>query len=220
MLLAGLRRGFLIAAAVVLLSPFIRVAEWELFRFAGDGVGMRFETVADSIATGCLLAGARAYLHGVPIYRRLLDSSWFVVFPALAIAGNLTHDHPLVLFGLGMSTANVAIALCIDWAVTHHDGRIGRVLNAAPLVFIGWISYSLYLWQQPFLNRASLSPVAAFPLNLIVAVSLALVSYYVVERPALRIRKSIERAVFARKPRIPEAVASADPAMNTPPAVS
>ncbi len=60
LLMAGLRRGFFIAAAVVLLSPFIRVAEWELFRSAGAGVGMRFETVADSIATGCLLAGTRA----------------------------------------------------------------------------------------------------------------------------------------------------------------
>jgi peptidoglycan/LPS O-acetylase OafA/YrhL len=199
LLLAGLRRGLLIAAAVVLLSPFIRVAEWELFRSAGAGVGMRFETVADSIATGCLLAGARAYLQATPLYQRVLRSPWFVVVPLLAIAGNLTHDHPLVLFGLGMSVANIAIALTIDWCVTHYDGRVGRVLNAAPLVFIGWISYSLYLWQQPFLNRASTSMVAAFPLNIVCAVALAVASYYIVERPALRLRKSIERAVFTPK---------------------
>jgi peptidoglycan/LPS O-acetylase OafA/YrhL len=195
LLIAGLRRGLFIAAAVVLLAPFIRVAEWELFRWAGAGVGVRFETVADSIATGCLLAGTRGYLHGSPLYRRLLDSRAFALVPALAILANLTHDHPLVCFGFGMSAANIAIALCIDWAVTHHDGRIGRVLNAAPLVFVGWMSYSLYLWQQPFLNRASQAPLAAFPLNIICAVTLALVSYYVVERPALRLRKSIERAV-------------------------
>ena len=196
LLLAGLRRGLAIAVAVVLLSPFIRVAEWELFRSAGAGIGIRFETVADSIATGCLLAGARAHLHATPLYRRLLDSRAFIAVPALAILANLTHDHPLLCFGLGMSAANVAIALCIDWAVTHHDGRFGRVLNAAPLVFVGWTSYSLYLWQQPFLDRASQSPFAAFPLNVVCAVTLALTSYFVVERPALRLRKSIERAVL------------------------
>jgi peptidoglycan/LPS O-acetylase OafA/YrhL len=197
LLLAGLRRGFFIAAAVVLLAPFIRVAEWELFRWAGDGVGMRFETVADSIATGCLLAGARVYLHANPLYKRLLDSRAFIAVPVLAILANLTHDHPLVCFGLGMSAANIGIALTIDWAVTHCDGRVGRVLNATPLVFVGWMSYSLYLWQQPFLNRASQSTFAAFPLNIICAITLALLSYYVVERPALRIRKYIELSRLA-----------------------
>jgi len=203
LLLAGLRRGFLIAAAVVLLCPFIRVAEWELFRSAGAGVGMRFETVADSIATGCLLAASRVHLHATPLYRRALASRWFIAVPVLAILANLTHDHPLVSFGLGMTAANIAIALCIDWAVTNHDGRIGRVLNAAPVVFVGWISYSLYLWQQPFLNRASQSPFAAFPLNIAIAVSLALLSYFVVERPALRLRKTIERAIFGARRTVP-----------------
>jgi peptidoglycan/LPS O-acetylase OafA/YrhL len=205
LLLAGVRRGFVIAAAVVVLSPVIRVGEWELFRSAGAGIGTRFETVADAIATGCLLAGARTFLHGQPLYRRLLDSPLFIAVPLLGLAGNLTHDHPLVHFGVGMTMANVAIALCIDWAVTHHEGRIGRVLNAAPLVFVGWISYSLYLWQQPFLNRASESPLAAFPANILIAVTLALLSYYVVERPALRLRKSVERLLFRPQPQ-PEAV--------------
>ena len=214
LLLAGLRRGFLIAAAVVLLSPFIRVAEWELIRSAGAGVGMRFETVADSIATGCLLAGARAHLHELPLYRRALDSRAFIMVPVVAILANLAHDHPLVCFGLGMTTANIAIALCIDWAVTNHDGRIGHVLNAAPLVFVGWISYSLYLWQQPFLNRGSQSPFTAFPLNIAIAVSLALLSYFMVERPALRVRKTIERAVFGarRTERLPPAQVVVPPA--------
>jgi peptidoglycan/LPS O-acetylase OafA/YrhL len=70
---------------------------------------------------------------------------------------------------------------------------VGRVLNAAPLVFVGWLSYSLYLWQQPFLNRASASPLAAFPLNILIVVALAVGSYFIVERPSLAFRKRIER---------------------------
>jgi len=203
LLLAGLRRGLFIAAAVVALSPVIRVVEWELVRSAGAGVGLRFETIADSIATGCLLAGARGWLHGNAIYRRLLDGAWFAVVPVVGALGHLTQDHPLVSFGLGMTVANLAIALCVDWAVTHHEGRVGRVLNAPPLVFVGLISYSLYLWQQPFLNRASPAPLAAFPLNIAAAVTLALLSYYIVERPALRLRKQLERALFRPKATLP-----------------
>ena len=61
------------------------------------------------------------------------------------------------------------------------------------LVFVGILSYSLYLWQQPFLHRDSQAPLASFPLNLVVAVGCALLSYYVIERPSLRLRRGIER---------------------------
>ncbi len=192
LVLARTRRALLIAAATVLIVPIIRVAEWELMRAAGDGIGVRFETVADSIAAGCVLACVRPALHRSATYRRLLASPLFIVVPVLAMAGNLMHDHPLVAFGIGLTVMNVCLALCLDWCVTFSTGRIGRVLNAAPLVFIGWISYSLYLWQQPFLNRASAHLVAQFPLNIVLTAAAALASYYLVERPSLRWRKRIE----------------------------
>jgi peptidoglycan/LPS O-acetylase OafA/YrhL len=220
LLLAGRRRGLMIAAAVVCLAPFIRVAEWELFRSSGAGIGMRFETVADAIATGCLLAGFRAFLHRTPVYMRALSSPWFVAAPAIAILGNLTHDHPLVNFGLGMTAANIGIALSIDWCVTHHDGRIGRLLNTAPIVFVGWLSYSLYLWQQPFLNRSSHAALSAFPLNILCAIGLALLSYFLVERPALRLRRTLERVIFAPAPVPNSGAADASPVVEETPAPS
>jgi peptidoglycan/LPS O-acetylase OafA/YrhL len=194
LLFARTRRAILLAAAVVLVAPFIRVAEWEFLRQYGDGVGHRFETIADAIAIGCVLAGTRSWLHETTWYPRLLASPAFVVVPFAAIGGNLMHDHPLVNFGLGMSVAHVGIALCLDWAVTYHDGRVGRILNARPLVFVGWLSYSLYLWQQPFLNRGSVTWAAAFPQNILIVALLALTSYYLVERPSLALRRRLERA--------------------------
>jgi peptidoglycan/LPS O-acetylase OafA/YrhL len=60
------------------------------------------------------------------------------------------------------------------------------------LVFVGEISYSLYLWQQVALNRNS--PTSRFPLNLALAGLLALISYYAIEQPArTRIRPAAER---------------------------
>jgi peptidoglycan/LPS O-acetylase OafA/YrhL len=200
LLLAKTRRAILIAAGVVLLAPVVRVALWELWRLP---VGARFETVADAIAVGCVLAGTRDWLHRSPAYMRALASPLFIAVPAIAIAANMTHDHPLAYFAVGFAVVNVCVVLCVDWAVTFSDGRIGRILNARPLVFIGVMSYSLYLWQQPFLHRASPAAVAAFPLNIALAGLCALGSYYIIERPSLQLRRRIEKHLNTRRARAP-----------------
>jgi len=56
------------------------------------------------------------------------------------------------------------------------------------------LSYSIYLWQEPFLNRLGTSPVNWFPLNLICAGAAAYASYRLVEKPCLDLRKRIERS--------------------------
>jgi peptidoglycan/LPS O-acetylase OafA/YrhL len=56
------------------------------------------------------------------------------------------------------------------------------------------LSYSIYLWQQPFLDRASDGFVHRFPQNLILAFAAALASYYLIEKPFLRLRHRISAA--------------------------
>jgi peptidoglycan/LPS O-acetylase OafA/YrhL len=176
------------------LVPVIRTASWELMRSSSDGIGHRFETVADAIAVGCVLAGIRDWLHRQLSYRRLLESGLFVAAPCVAVAGSLLYDHPVAHFLIGITAMNVAIAATIDWCVTFGSGRVGRVLNWSPLVFVGTMSYSLYLWQQLFLNRTSDAPTAAFPINLGLACAAALASYYLIEQPALGLRRRLETA--------------------------
>ncbi|MGB6978301.1 MAG: hypothetical protein WBD66_03785, partial [Candidatus Acidiferrales bacterium] len=67
-----------------------------------------------------------------------------------------------------------------DWA--------GRILNWKPIAFVGVLSYSLYVWQQPFLDRHSTAWVNAFPQNLIFGVIAALGSYLLLEKPLLKLR--------------------------------
>jgi peptidoglycan/LPS O-acetylase OafA/YrhL len=72
--------------------------------------------------------------------------------------------------------------------------RVGRFLNLPAISFMGVLSYSLYLWQQIFLNRNSDAAYCAFPLNIILVFLMAMLSYLVVEAPFLRLRMVIERA--------------------------
>jgi peptidoglycan/LPS O-acetylase OafA/YrhL len=59
-----------------------------------------------------------------------------------------------------------------------------RILNVAPIVWLGRISYSLYLWQQPFSNPASPTRY-----GILAAIGIACCSYYLIEQPILRYRE-------------------------------
>jgi len=190
---AGSRRALIGACVFILLAPIIRLLEWQLVPSLSEGVDTRFETIADSIAMGCVLAGTRHWLHSQPLYRRLLDSRLMAIVPFIVLAASALHDHPRLAFLIGFSAMNLGIALCIDWCVTNHDGIVGRLLNSGPLTFIGVMSYSIYLWQQIFLNRDSASVLCAFPLNILLVAACALGSYYIVERPALALRRHLQQ---------------------------
>lgn len=196
LILARTRRAVLIAAGVVLVVPLVRLALWELWRLP---IGARFETVADAIAVGCVLAGTRDWLHRMPGYMRALASPLFVLVPIVAVLANLTHDHPAAYYLVGFAVVNLCVVLSVDWAVTYPDGAVGRVLNATPVVFVGVMSYSLYLWQQPFVHRDSRAAIASFPLNILLAVACALASYYLIERPSLHLRRRIEKRLDGRE---------------------
>lgn len=82
-----------------------------------------------------------------------------------------------------------ATAACIAGLALGCKGPESRLLNWPPLVSLGLISYSVYLWQQVWLAPAShwLSGHAPwlclFPQNLIMCVVCGVVSYWGIERP-------------------------------------
>lgn len=194
----GSRQALHVALAVLVAVPFIRLAEAAYSpSTAALSMGTTFETAADALAIGCVLALVRDTLIERAWYRRLLASSWMI--PALFVIGMVltTRLRPGLLVGTPLT--NVAIALWIDRCVRAPDGLVGRVLNTRPLMFVGTLSYSIYLWQQLFLNRGSSSLVAAFPVNLLCAAAAALMSFYLVEQPFLRLRTRGKRALDAER---------------------
>lgn len=195
--LVGVRRGLLVAAAAVAAAPFIRVGTWVFWPEARAGIGEVFPTVFDALAVGCLLAGLGDRLGRSPRYLAALRSPLFALVPLLGLAISIV---PRVSFdlALGQSLVNVAIALTIDRCVRCPEGFTGRVLAGPVLVWIGNMSYSLYLWQQLFLNRHSDAWVNAFPLNILLTFGAAAFSYYCIEQPILRLRPRPSEAALAQ----------------------
>jgi peptidoglycan/LPS O-acetylase OafA/YrhL len=187
--LLGVRRSFLGAALVLLLSPLFR----GVAAFSGrwpDNPRYAFECVADALATGCLLAYARPWLWNQPRYRRALERRVMELWPLIILAfaaASARWEH----FGAiaGLTLLNVAIAVWIDWCLRFPDSRVGRMLNARPIAFVGVLSYSIYLWQQPFLREGH---ALRFPLSILGVAVLALVSFFLVEQPMLRLRARVE----------------------------
>jgi peptidoglycan/LPS O-acetylase OafA/YrhL len=190
----GFRWGIRVAAATVVVAPFVRTAvhvflpEWRV------GLGESFETICDAIAVGCVLASVRDQLGRSTVYASLMSSRWFILVPTAAILAS--RFHPYSRFGLpiGETVMNVALALCVDWSIRNAHTSVGRLLNSQPLVAVGVMSYSIYLWQQIFLNRNSVLPMNAFPLNLVLVFIAAAASFFLIERPFLGLRRKIEAA--------------------------
>jgi peptidoglycan/LPS O-acetylase OafA/YrhL len=93
----------------------------------------------------------------------------------------------------------VLIMLAIWVTVERRIGVAYRVLNAAPVAWLGVLSYSLYIWQQLFLGRFAGPRLSALPLYdwrvwWIPAIAAAVVSYYAIERPILRLRERFRAA--------------------------
>ena len=80
---------------------------------------------------------------------------------------------------------------------------VSRLLESAPLRWVGRLSYSLYIWQQFFLlgSHGTYFGIQSFPLNFVAVFLCASASYYAIERPMIAFghRITTSRRVFALK---------------------
>jgi peptidoglycan/LPS O-acetylase OafA/YrhL len=189
----GVRRAVMVAAAALVLAPLGRLFVWYLQPEASFTIGKTAATVVDTIATGCLLAGLRDVLGASERYRRALASRWFILVPAAVLATLALEARPRLAFTAGAFILNAGVALCVDRCIRLPQSVASRVLAAAPLAVIGRASYSIYLWQQPFLNRYAPGLPSSFPQNLAALALVGAAAHLFIERPSLTLRSSLER---------------------------
>jgi peptidoglycan/LPS O-acetylase OafA/YrhL len=77
--------------------------------------------------------------------------------------------------------------------------RPATFLEWPPLRWIGRLSYSLYLWQQLFFSHYHHGFLQRFPLNLACALACAGFSYYLIEKPMVRLGHRLAHPQYDRK---------------------
>ena len=180
LVLFGQRRAMIVALCTLPVSDLVR-------SFHPNG---GFETNMDALACGCLLACLWGQLGQTDRWQRFLRSPLFWVVPIAILAANKLIVAGGVWLAVGTGVANVLIAISIERFVRYHRSHAARLLNVRVALIIGTLSYSLYLWQEPFevLTTARPGHLQTFPINVLLACTCAVLSYALIELPFLRLR--------------------------------
>ena len=122
-----------------------------------------------------------------------------VVFAVPVFAGDTAARTLASLFLL-----QPAMHVSMAGLLLHVVNEPYKLLNWKPVVWLGQISYSLYLWQQPFCY----SPSAHGWFGVTAALGCACLSYYCVEQPMLRMRDRRATSIQAAEPSLEAATAA------------
>lgn len=172
-----------VLAGLVLITPALR---WEanLWNLPWLNPNYSSPLQLSSIASGALLAFLVTSDVTIPA------AAAASVGAALFILSFALRLWPAVQAALADSlrAAGFGLALLVILQIRSAN-PIYKILNSKPFVAIGVLSYSLYLWQQPF---AGILAPARYGIPLLAVV--AALSYRFVEQPFLNLKESIPKA--------------------------
>jgi peptidoglycan/LPS O-acetylase OafA/YrhL len=147
----------------------------------------------DIIAWGCL--GAIVAFHWSQAVQYLAKNGVIVLLFALSIITLPYTAREYDGYGIetvfGPTLEAIGTLLIIIVGVAKSDYSVFRILNLRPVIWLGTISYSLYLWHSIF--TGDLLPQCGIPQSLWIPASIgsAMISYYLIELPFVRYRKNL-----------------------------
>jgi peptidoglycan/LPS O-acetylase OafA/YrhL len=133
---------------------------------------------------------------------------------ATVVLWHVGDDQAAWLYHGGLTAAALGTAMMIMQVVADPGSVLARLLGLAPLVWLGRISYGVYLWHWPLFSyvTADATGLSRWPLlavRLAGTLAVAVLSYHLIEQP---IRHGALGRVLPR--RVPAAVATAAVALT------
>ena len=197
LLFAGRKRALPVAIVVALLVAVWRHFEaWReimLYNAIQPTYFARSDTRIDSIMWGVVAALALSRPDVRAFIERYLST--IVMLAVAALYGAIVYRYGTrPTFWEAMIVPVIVVG-----TVLRPHSIVGRVLENPVMRWIGRLSYSLYLWEFFFVYYpgvpTTLGVWQTFPVNLIAAMACAAASYYLVERPLVRLGHRIAPAM-------------------------
>ena len=99
-----------------------------------------------------------------------------------------------ILAPLSLPLGNTVISLSVLFLIAAYiypsNRIVYKILNHKAAVHIGVLSYSIYIWQQFFFIGEVKAIWRAFPYNILVIYGVSLASYYLFEKPFLKMKRN------------------------------
>jgi peptidoglycan/LPS O-acetylase OafA/YrhL len=196
LVLCGRKRGKFVAAAVALAIGIWRMVDAQFNIGHALDVQPHFRT---DLRLDALLWGAVAafILDENRDRERFTQQMKLGLWSAAAVVAMICVVAYSLLTAIWLAAL---LPMILAGTVTHPHWRVSRLLEWAPLAWIGRISYSLYLWQQLFLWPGWEHPQhwwLMWPWNLLATFAVASASYYFIERPMLRTGRRLAASAAA-----------------------
>lgn len=192
-------RKTIICGTVMLIGVLVL---WRGFRTAmGAGTTVLYystETRIDALLIGCAASMIFCWRLIPDEFFRSRLFAWITftsIITTLLVYLSFSYSDPLLYYGF-ISLFNLSIAIMILWLVTRDGTMIHKILGTAAMRWIGQISYSLYLWHYAvfeFAKKTFDSVPMQIVVGLVISVAVAAASYYLIERPFLRLKHHFEK---------------------------
>lgn len=194
-----LSKIIIVTLIIIVYGPVVRIMNY--FFPALEFVTLKpFFKYADSLMIGCLLAiSKQVWPH---IWDPSLLRNRFVKAGAVSLILFIPfldrikgHHVGYLTTPFGRTIISFSAAYLIASAITIKDNNTYKLLNHPVMVYIGMLSYSIYIWQQFFLlSQATYWPVWArlFPINVLLVLMVSMASYYWWEKRFLRLKDNFK----------------------------
>lgn len=209
LLLAALRlsirqriiEGCLLVAIGLVVAHRVRLS---LSDFSVERLYFSPDTSFDTILIGCLLGLWFVSGRGPSLLRSASFLRWAWIPAVLLIVSTVlvTSNESPAMYWAFLLPFSIAVAILIVSVVAEEASPLRRCLSYAPLVFLGRISYSLYLWNLMVIYFGSRVGVPAI-VGAGISVAVAIASYYVIEQPFLRLKRRDRAHLESRDPDVP-----------------
>ena len=193
------RKAVIIPVLLAMLSVLVRVTLWTQY-----GDFWRINAGLDAHADGLLLGSALGLIYTFDLFPSSQRVKIFSVLIFTFLCGILMYTTVIqivsqeFLANIGVPLVEITILLLIILTVIQPVSTLVNLFEFKPLVWVGTISYGLYLWQVPVLVLFDIEnlgiPVSlSIPIKVVLIFAVTILSYRYIERPILRFKSRFQR---------------------------